>query len=143
MADPATKTSAPAAAMLAIVFALTPPSTSISVCQPFVGDEPPDRAHLVQGAGDEGLPAEPRVDAHDQNEIDVRDDPLQGVHGGGRVQHDPRPDARIADEAAPCGAGAGRSPTCTQMRDAPGAGEVGNVAVRVGDHQVHVQRQAR
>src|SRR5690606_33567971 len=44
-------------------------------------------AQLVEGAGDELLPAEAWVDAHQQHHVDLVHHILQGVQAGGRVEH--------------------------------------------------------
>src|SRR5690606_25546627 len=49
----------------------------------------PRLAQLVEGAGDDFLPTETAVDAHQQDHVDLVHHVLQGVQRGCRVEHQP------------------------------------------------------
>src|SRR5579862_7483104 len=57
-----------------------------------------NRLDLLQLAGDEGLAAEARIDAHHQNQVDQIDEVVDGVDRSPRIEHDTRSLAERSDE---------------------------------------------
>ena len=122
--------------------ACTPPSTWMRADEPALVDrsaQPPD---LVEGRGQEALPREAGVDAHDQHVVELGQDLLEQPDRGRRVERHAGPDAPAA-----------------QVRDSPlqvrhgldvhadggGARVDEGVEVAIGglDHQVDVDRERR
>jgi len=97
------------------------------------------RFHLAQGAINKGLSAKAGVDAHDQDQVDLLDQPVQHVQRRGRVEHQPHLAARRLDglhAAVRVRAGVG------VKADQIGAGLREGLGQRVHrlHHHVHVQR---
>jgi hypothetical protein len=90
MALPATKVSAPASATRRMLSTLMPPSTSSRMSLPEASMRARARLDLAQGRFDEALAAEARVDAHDQDQVDVFDDPVQHVQRLAGIEHHTR-----------------------------------------------------
>ncbi|VTR65137.1 hypothetical protein DESC_290207 [Desulfosarcina cetonica] len=96
--------------------------------------------HLVEDRGDEFLTAEAWIDAHDHDEVQIGKNPLQGFHGGRRVEGHAGAGARFADQlnrAVQMGTGL--------LMDGdiigPGSGEIGDIAFRGLDHQMDIDGQ--
>src|SRR5206468_9666106 len=53
-------------------------------------DAPAHVGDLAQRRGDEALPAEAGIDAHDENEVDLVDDPVEHVERRRRIEDEPR-----------------------------------------------------
>jgi hypothetical protein len=87
MALPATKVSAPASATRRMLSTLMPPSTSSRMSRPLASISLRTLLDLAQRAVDEALPAEAGVHAHQQDQVDLVDRPLQHVERHGRVEH--------------------------------------------------------
>jgi hypothetical protein len=80
MALPATKVSAPASATRRMLSGLMPPSTSRRMSRPlFCSLDAARQLDLAQRAVDEALAAKAGVHAHDEDEVDVVDHPVQHV----------------------------------------------------------------
>jgi hypothetical protein len=98
-----------------------------------LADQGLDLAHLGKGRRDEGLAAEARVDRHDQDEVEVVQDPFDGLERRRGVQRHPGLGAGLPDlvEGA------------VQVRAGLGVDEGLDIALGLDDHQVDVERQAR
>src|SRR4249919_2722252 len=73
-------------------------------------DAPAHLLDLLQRRRDEALAAEAGVDAHDEDEVDLVDHPVEDVERRRRVEHEPGPATGGADElqrAVDVGAGVG------------------------------------
>ena len=106
-----------------------------------VGVQPGTRgAQLVEGLGDELLPAEAGVDAHQQHHVELVHDVVHPVERGGRVEHQAGLTAGVADQperAVDVLGGLG-----VEGDDVgAGLGEVGHDAIDRLHHQVHVDRR--
>jgi len=94
-------------------------------------------AQLVQRGRNEGLAAEAGVDRHQQHQVQIVEQPLQGVQRCRRIEHQPGLAAlgldqlqRAVDVAAGFGVEADQA--------GAGSGEIGHDAVDRLDHQMHV-----
>src|SRR5436853_3684843 len=95
---------------------------------------------LVKTRADEGLAAKARIDAHQENVINIRQGFFNSDQRRQRIEHDARTTAEVAyGGQRPVQVGDGFDVDRDQVR--AGAREVGNVAVGVGDHQMAVKRQ--
>ena len=65
-----------------------PPSTSSRMSRPGLVDHLAHRLDLAQLAGDEALPAEARIDAHHQHQVDVVDQVVEHLGRRRRVERD-------------------------------------------------------
>ncbi len=102
-----------------------------------VADHRPQPRDLGQLAGDEGLPAEPRVDRHDADQVDQVQHLGHGLGGGGGVQRDPGLFPKRANglqRAVQVGPGLDMGGDDV----GPGLGEGIQVGVHRRDHQMHV-----
>ena len=99
-----------------------------------------DRAggpELGQGAGEEGLSSEARIDGHDEDEVQPAEGPVEPVEGGRGTQDEARPAAEVADEGeraieviGPLGVDG--DPRRARVREVP------DQAVHRTGHEVHV-----
>ena len=95
--------------------------------------------HLAQGRIDEALATKAGVDAHDQNQINVVDQPIEHVQGLGGVEHQTHLTTRALDglhTAVHMGAGVGVKTDQIGTGFGKGLGQ----GVHRRDHQMHVDR---
>jgi hypothetical protein len=95
---------------------------------------------LPQHAADEFLPAEPRIDGHDQEQVDIFKDHLDGAQGRGGIEGHPGLHALLTDGLKGAVEVHVRLHVDRQVRG-PGPGEVRDVIGRALHHHVDVHRQ--
>src|SRR5690606_14196395 len=94
-------------------------------------------AQLVEGAGDELLPAETGVDAHQQDHVDLVHHVLEHVQRGSRVEHQTGLGAAVLDQLQRAVDVLGRFRVKGDVRGT-GLDEVTDDAIHRLDHQVRV-----
>ena len=109
--------------------------------QPPLVEQPAHPGRLVHAPGDEALSAEAGIDAHQQHQVDAGQDLFERGDGRRRVDRHPGRLAQLAHQL--------RRPEEVRRRlDVHGhgvrarPGELGQVALRPLDHQVHVEDRA-
>ena len=116
-----------------------PPSISTGALLPARSSSARTVVDLVFAAGNKALAAEARVDRHDEDEVDVGGDLLERGHRRRRVEHDAGLRAERLD-------GVDRAMQMGQDFDVhrhhrrAGLDERVEVAIRIRDHQVDVER---
>jgi hypothetical protein len=105
------------------------------------GSDAPDlRQHFRQ----KGLPAESRIDGHHQNDVAEMENIVDKLRGARRVEHHARLLTELADlrqYAMEVDRGTGLG--LDQQVVGAGLGEGGEIAIRLDDHQMHVERLCR
>ena len=142
MLEPMTMTSAPASTTTAMFSRPTPPSTSSSQVGFRASISARASRSFAQRDRQEALAAEAGIDAHDQDHVSVLDDVFEHRDRRRRVQRDAGPCAERADVRQQALRVEGRLEV---KGDDVGAGlaEVFDVAFRLDDHQVGVERARR
>ena len=135
-AEPATSALAPARATSAAFSGVMPPSISISIGRPWARVR--TLRELLDGAANEFLAAEARIDGHDQDEINEIDHRLDALDRRSRVHGDAGLLAERADRlqrAVDVG-------TCLHVHGddiGAGLGECFQIRIAGRDHQMHVE----
>ena len=116
---PATSTLAPALTACARGLGVDPAVDLELDVETLLGDPLGDRLDLLELAGDELLPAEARVDAHHQDQVDLLEHIIERLRRGRRVERHAGLLAERLDRAGSCGGGAGPASGWTVMMSAP------------------------
>src|SRR6185503_9664835 len=103
-------------------------------------DQRPDGRNLRQHRLDELLPAEARVDGHQQHEVDLVEHVIEPIERRRRIEHEAALAAVLADQLQCPVDVLARFGVEADVRGA-GGGEVRNDAIDGLDHQVHVDRR--
>ena len=117
IADPATSTRAPARTTAGAVSSSMPPSTSRSAPRPRRSSSSRVARDLGEDLGDERLATEPGVHRHAQDEVDLRQEGLDGLER--RLGIDGQPRAQPQDLAWASRAAVSPTSTCTVHPSAP------------------------
>ena len=144
IAEPATIAVAPAAAACAAVVAFSPPSTSITGSRPRSAHIARNAPDLGQHLGQEGLAAEAGIDRHHQDDVAEMQDIFDQLRRARRIEHHARLLAERADLAQhPMQMDRRAGLGLDQQMIGAGLGEVGEIALRLDDHQMNVERLCR
>ena len=132
---------APAAAACAAVVTFSPPSTSITGCETPLGADRPQAPDLGQHFGQEGLAAEARIHGHHQDNVAEMQDMFDELQRARRIQHHAWLLSEISDLGQrPMQVDRGARLGLDEQVIRPRLGEGIKVALRLDDHEMHIER---